>query len=71
MVIEGVPISTLANFQKMKLLSQDIDLITAALKESEELLEVSEDGLSIRRKTDLVPPEALRERTIYAVSLVA
>jgi len=61
-----VPIGTLANFQKMKLLSQDIDLITAALKESEELLEVSEDGLSIRRKTDLVPPEALRERTIYA-----
>jgi lupus La protein len=64
----GVPISTIANFKKMKLISEDIDLITAALKESPELLEVSEDGLNVRRKTELVRPEALFERTIYAVS---
>ncbi|KAI8579337.1 hypothetical protein K450DRAFT_242763 [Umbelopsis ramanniana AG] len=61
-----VPINTIASFKKMKLISEDIDLITEAVKESPELLEVSEDGLNVRRKTELVRPEALFERTIYA-----
>lgn len=52
----------------MKLISEDIDLITAALKESEELLEVSEDGLKVRRKTPLVAPESIFQKTVYAVS---
>lgn len=67
-MIIGVPINTIASFKKMKLISEDIGLITEAVKESPELLEVSEDGLNVRRKTELVRPEALFERTIYAVS---
>jgi lupus La protein len=65
---KGVPIDKIASFKKMKLISEDIDLITAALKESEELLEVSEDGLKVRRKTPLVAPESIFQKTVYAVS---
>lgn len=64
----GVPIATIANFKKMKMLSEDAALITEALKESPELLEVSEDGLKVRRKTELVRPDSPNPRTIYAVS---
>ncbi|KAG2174907.1 hypothetical protein INT43_005969 [Umbelopsis isabellina] len=61
-----VPIATIANFKKMKMLSEDAALITEALKESPELLEVSEDGLKVRRKTELVRPDSPNPRTIYA-----
>lgn len=51
-----VQIAVLATFSRMKSLSEDVSVIAEALVQSQELLEVSEDRQSVRRKTDL--PEA-------------
>ena len=46
----------------------DKDLIVEALRESPELLQVSEDGLTVRRKSAVVPAKDHFQRSIYAVS---
>ncbi len=51
-----VPISILATFSRMKVLSEDVSVIADALSMSQELLEINEDRTCVRRKTDL--PEA-------------
>ncbi|KAA8912382.1 hypothetical protein TRICI_003499 [Trichomonascus ciferrii] len=65
-----VPISTIASFSRMKKF-RPVSAIVDALRQSKELLEVSEDGESVRRKLPLVEPkkeeiEAARARSIYA-----
>lgn len=52
-----LPIATLTRFARLKALSDDVSVIADALKKSPELLEVSEDSLKVKRKTDL--PENL------------
>jgi La domain len=68
-----VPISTIASFKRMQRFT-DLDIIVAALRQSKELLEVNEQGTTVRRKIPLVkPPKDLFEersrRTIHAVCL--
>lgn len=65
-----VPISTIASFSRMKKF-RPVSAVVDALRQSKELLEVSEDGESVRRKLPLVEPkkeeiEAARARSIYA-----
>lgn len=49
---------------------KDSALIVEALRESKTLLEVSEDGLKVRRKVPIGPIDDYHNRSIYAVSLV-
>jgi len=63
-----VAIARIASFKRMRD-HKDKDLIVEALRESKELLEVSEDGLLVRRKVPLVPQKDHFQRSIYAVSL--
>jgi len=48
-----VEIAKIASFARMKQLSTDLDVVVEALKKSESLLEVSEDGKKVRRSTPL------------------
>lgn len=48
-----LPIATLTRFARLKALSDDVSVIAEALKKSPELLEVSEDSLKVKRKTEL------------------
>ncbi|CAO3607344.1 unnamed protein product [Cunninghamella blakesleeana] len=60
-----IPISTIANFKKMKMISEDFDTFVAALKESEcKLIEVNEEN-QVRRKTK-VEEQDHTSRSIYA-----
>ncbi|KAI9277386.1 hypothetical protein BY458DRAFT_532583 [Sporodiniella umbellata] len=50
-----VPLSVIANFKRMRMVSDDIDIILNALKEQESAVyEISEDGKNIRRKGEVV-----------------
>jgi hypothetical protein len=49
----------------MKKLSEDVEAIAAALRESKELLEVSEDGLKVRRKTELPDDLDINAHGVY------
>lgn len=65
-----VPISTIATFSRMRKF-RPLSAVVDALKQSKELLEVSEDEESVRRKIPLVEPkkeqiEEARKRSIYA-----
>ncbi|KAI9301186.1 hypothetical protein BJ944DRAFT_10027 [Cunninghamella echinulata] len=61
----GIPISTIANFKKMKMISEDFDTVVAALKEGDsELIEVNEEN-QVRRKTK-VEEQDHASRSIYA-----
>ncbi|KAI8384561.1 uncharacterized protein BYT42DRAFT_544446 [Radiomyces spectabilis] len=60
-----IDIKTIASFKKMKKISTDQDLIVEALKESPEMLEVSEDNEKVRRKTQLEKQDHI-SRSIYA-----
>jgi len=65
-----VPISTIAMFSRMRRF-RPVSVIVDALKESKELLEVSEDNELVRRKVPLVEPKKEEKqeafiRTIYA-----
>jgi hypothetical protein len=63
----GIPIKTIANFKKMKMISEDLDTVVAALKaEPSDLIEVN-DEQQIRRKTE-VKQQDHESRSIYAVS---
>ncbi|ORZ17611.1 hypothetical protein BCR42DRAFT_412111 [Absidia repens] len=60
-----VPIKTLADFKKMKMITEDFDTVVAALKaEPSELLEVNEEQ-KIRRKTP-IEKQDIFGRSIYA-----
>lgn len=60
-----VLISVIASFKRMKELSTDVNAITDALKTSGKL-EVSEDGLKIRRTEPLPSEDPTLPRSIYA-----
>ncbi|KAK3806448.1 MAG: hypothetical protein J3Q66DRAFT_407150 [Benniella sp.] len=60
-----VAIARIASFKRMRD-HKDKDLIVEALRESKELLEVSEDGLLVRRRIPLVPQKDHFQRSIYA-----
>ncbi|KAI7820131.1 hypothetical protein BC939DRAFT_239909 [Gamsiella multidivaricata] len=60
-----VAISRIASFKRMRDY-KDMELIVEALRESKELLEVSENGEKVRRKTPLVPVKDHFQRSIYA-----
>jgi len=68
-----VSIKQIASFKRMQRF-QPLESIVESLRKSKELLEVSEDGTSVRRKIPLVKPsseefEELNNRTVYAVTL--
>ncbi|XP_078735171.1 la-related protein 7 isoform X3 [Lampetra fluviatilis] len=64
-----VPLSVLMSFNRMKTLSTDINIIRRAVSTSTQL-EVSSDGLKIRRSSPLGPkPEDEDERTVYVERL--
>lgn len=63
-----VSIARIASFKRMRD-HKDKDLIVEALRESKELLEVSEDDQLVRRKIPLVPQKDHFQRSIYAVSI--
>jgi hypothetical protein len=48
---------------------KDSDLIVEALRESKDLLEVSEDGLKVRRKAPVGRTDDYHNRSIYAVRI--
>jgi len=49
----------------MKKLSEDVEVIANAIRESKDFLEVSEDGLRVRRTTDLPDDLDLNANTVY------
>jgi lupus La protein len=66
-----VQIKTIASFKRMQRF-KSLEVIVDALRQSKELLEVSEDGTAVRRKIPLVKPttegfQELNNRTVYAV----
>lgn len=68
-----VPIATLHSFKRMQRF-QPFEEVVAAIKESKELLEVSEDGLKVRRKVDIKIPDENESkerlaRTVYVKGL--
>jgi lupus La protein len=65
-----VPISTIACFSRMRRF-QPFEEVVAALKESPELLEVSEDGELVRRKTPLVEPKPEQRANAFNRSVYA
>lgn len=65
-----VPISTIACFSRMRRF-QPFTEVVAALKESPELLEVSEDGELVRRKTPLVEPKPEQRANAFNRSVYA
>ena len=65
-----IPIKTIHSFKRMQIF-QPFEEVVAALKESPQLLEVSEDGLQVRRKEEIKIPSPEEgkerlERTVYA-----
>lgn len=64
-----VSIAKISSFKRMREFT-DKDLIVEALRESPELLQVSEDGLTVRRKSAVVPTKDHFQRSIYAVSIL-
>ena len=66
-----VPISSIASFKRMQRF-QPNEAVVAALRQSKELLEVSEDGTAVRRKIPLVRPttekfEEINSRSLHVV----
>ena len=63
-----VPISTLMTFKRMKPITSALSTeeITAALRESAELLEIDESGTKVKRKLPLKPHPDAFDRSIYA-----
>lgn len=63
-----VAISTIASFNRMKQLTDDIKLVVKAMKMSS-MLEVSEDETMVRRKTPVPEPKNVDAETIYVERL--
>ncbi len=63
-----VPIATIASFKRMREIKELLGLegIAEALRGSKELLEVSEDGVNVRRTKELVPVRDAFDRSVYA-----
>ncbi|KNC98306.1 uncharacterized protein SPPG_06699 [Spizellomyces punctatus DAOM BR117] len=60
-----VSIETLLKFNRLRSISDDPLVIADALRQSAELLEVSDDGKLVRRRTQLKPRFAVHRKTIY------
>ncbi len=65
-----VPIAVIASFKRMRKY-RPLEIVIEALKESEKLLEVSDDGELVRRKEPLIAPkkeetQSAFQRSIYA-----
>ncbi|KAJ8656671.1 hypothetical protein O0I10_007750 [Lichtheimia ornata] len=61
-----VPLATIAGFKKMKMLTEDLPTVVAAIRDQpSELVELDESGENIRRKTPVVKQNMV-ERSIYA-----
>jgi len=60
-----VPIATVATFKRMKELTPDVKKITEIMRSSSEL-DVSSDGLMVKRKNPLPELDTSLDRTIYA-----
>uniref|UniRef100_A0A060T426 ARAD1C40832p n=1 Tax=Blastobotrys adeninivorans TaxID=409370 RepID=A0A060T426_BLAAD len=65
-----IPIATLATFSRMRRF-RPLSAIVDALRESKELLEVSEDGEKVRRKIPLVEPKKEDKENAFARSIYA
>ncbi|KAK7202599.1 hypothetical protein BZA70DRAFT_223743, partial [Myxozyma melibiosi] len=63
-----VPISTIANFARMRRF-QPFEEVVAALRESKELLEVDEEGTKVRRKVPISAPAPEEKKQIDLKSL--
>lgn len=61
-----VDIDIIASFNRMKSLSTDVSKIAQIMRESS-VVEVSEDGLRVRRKNHVPETDLSAPRTIYAV----
>ncbi|KAI7884597.1 La-domain-containing protein [Lichtheimia hyalospora FSU 10163] len=61
-----VPLATIASFKKMKMITEDLPTVVAAIRDQpSELVELDESGENIRRKTPVVQQESI-SRSIYA-----
>lgn len=72
----GVALTTMLKFNRLAQISKDVDEIAGALTNSS-LMEVSEDGKSIRRTPQVELPEntleywlEVKRRTVYVVGFV-
>lgn len=61
-----VDIATIASFKRMRQLSQNLDEVVAALRESKEALVVNEAGTQVRRSQPVPQQVDLTPRTMYA-----
>lgn len=61
-----IPLSTFLNFNKIKTLTLAIEDIQKAV-ESSEMLELSDDKLTVRRTTDIKKKDDIDECVIYIV----
>jgi uncharacterized membrane protein YgcG len=60
-----VPVDVFLKFNKIKTLTMDLQIIEKCFKNAGEVV-VSEDGKKVKRKSPLLDPEVLMNRTIYA-----
>jgi lupus La protein len=65
-----VPISTICQFSRMRRF-RPISAVVDSLRQSQNLLEVSEDGELVRRKTPLVEPKKEEKQNAFARSVYA
>lgn len=65
-----VPISTICQFARMRRF-RPVSAVVEALRQSETLLEVSEDGEMVRRKAPLVEPKKEEKQNAFARSIYA
>jgi hypothetical protein len=63
-----IPIATIASFSRVKAITEDVALITKALKASEEL-KVSEDDQKVRRIKPLPTEDDTAHRTLFVVCI--
>jgi len=59
-----VPIATLATFNRLKTLSQDVAQIALSVKDSQ-IVEVNSDGTMVKRKQPIPDQDNINERTLY------
>eukprot|EP00117_Sycon_ciliatum_P008649 scpid80011/ scgid11258/ La-related protein 7; La ribonucleoprotein domain family member 7 len=65
-----IAIGLIGSFAKMQSITRDLNLVSHAAKMCSPLLEVSDNGRSVRRKEPLPPPPSdLDERTLYIEQL--
>ena len=65
-VIQGVELSIIANFNRLKVMTTDLNVLLNCVRHSS-LIELSEDGKNIRRKVAFVEDENVDSKTIYVV----